>query len=191
MSEIDYRYWTSLDRWQAKEAALLLDGKDPDQHKAVKLTGSDIPAGYENAAKIAKLLSRIDWKGRYGFEAFEVSNSPVFIVKTLSDAGWPVPERLLESISPLLRKLENRFLEEEADRALPTSTAATKERQTMLKLILGLACAGYGIDPSSTRNPKAKEMREDLERVGLPLDDGTIKKYLDEARLLYRKLIAK
>ncbi|WP_250520685.1 hypothetical protein, partial [Caballeronia sp. NCTM1] len=42
---------------------------------------------------------------------------------------------------------------------------------------------------NTPRNLHAKEMRIDLERAGVPLDDATIKKYLDEARRLRKSLI--
>lgn len=60
----------------------------------------------------------------------------------------------------------------------------------MLKMILAFACGGYGMDPDASKNAHAKAMREDCERVGLPLDDGTIKKYLDEAKQLRHELNA-
>lgn len=188
MSEIDYRYWASLDRWQSKEAALLIDGKDPDRHQGVRLNNTDTPEGYENAVKIAKLLSRTDWQQRYGYSPYQVSHNPAFIVKTLVDARWHVPAALLECMAPRLERLNAILAEESDSRHSTNATATTKERNTMLRLILGLACAGYGLDPEGARNPKAKEMREDLERVGIPLDDGTIKKYLDEAKRLHKRV---
>ncbi len=59
----------------------------------------------------------------------------------------------------------------------------------MLKLIIGLAMGGYRMDPDAPRNLHAKEMRIDLERAGVSLDDATIKKYLDEARRLRRSIL--
>lgn len=191
MSKVDYQYWASLDRWQEKEAALLIDGKDPEQHRSIRgLTAKDVPAALAQAAKISKFLARVDWFGRYGVRDYEAKIHPAFIVRAVLDAGWGVPVDLRTAIQPRLDRL-NAFLKANREQdELGNATATTKERQTMLKLILGLACGGYGIDPEEgSRNLKAKEMRADLERFGIGLDDGTIKKYLDEAKRLRRKLL--
>lgn len=205
VKKIDYKYWASLDKWTQKEAALLIDGKDPDEHRSVRLTFTSPPEGYESAARIAKAISRTDWTQRYGSGSYWVSTSPLYIVDALVGAGWSVPEELQNEIAARVRRdpaLQVNDADHNQDaggnRPEPdgepeirsTSSASSRERTTMLKLILGLACGGYGMDPDEPKNKHAKGMREDLERFGMPLDDGTIKKYLDEAREYRRKLIA-
>ncbi|MDR8396975.1 hypothetical protein NE850_11555 [Paraburkholderia sp. USG1] len=187
MSEIDYHYWASLDKWTTTEAALLIDGKDPAQNRGVSLRAKDTLAGFENAAKIAKILERTNWTARYGRSPWEINKHPLYIADAIRSVGLEIPARLWE-------KLRDRHEREtgagEIQKEVNTS-AATKERQTMLKLIIGLACGGYRLDPDATRNMYAKEMRIDLERAGVPLDDETIKKYLDEAKRLRRDLLVR
>lgn len=59
------------------------------------------------------------------------------------------------------------------------------ERNTMLKLIVGMAIDAYGYDPDSKKNPATGNnngsIKAALERVGLSADEKTIIKYLKEA----------
>jgi hypothetical protein len=59
------------------------------------------------------------------------------------------------------------------------------ERQTMLKLIIGMAIDAYKYDPDAKRNPATGNnkcsIKAALERVGLSLTEKTISKYLEEA----------
>lgn len=57
----------------------------------------------------------------------------------------------------------------------------TKERETVLKLILGMAMAGYKFDPKALRNSATTEITTDLERLGLGLDQDTVRNWLKEA----------
>ncbi len=61
------------------------------------------------------------------------------------------------------------------------SSAAARERGSMLKLVAGLVVAAYGAKPVRTRSELPAEIARDLERAGLPLDVDTVRKYLKEA----------
>ena len=57
----------------------------------------------------------------------------------------------------------------------------TKERETLLKMIIGLAVDGYGFDPAAARSPVPKEISDALAARGISLDADTIRKWLREA----------
>lgn len=61
----------------------------------------------------------------------------------------------------------------------------TKERESLLKMVLAMAVAKYGYDPECTRDKacgnKAGSIPSDLESHGLGLHPDTIRKYLREA----------
>ena len=61
------------------------------------------------------------------------------------------------------------------------SGCSAREKESLLKLIIGLAIGGYGYDPKPSRNTKAAEMASDLARAGVPLDADTIRKWLKMA----------
>jgi hypothetical protein len=64
----------------------------------------------------------------------------------------------------------------------------TKERESMLMLIIGMAICFYGYDPKSKRSAVTGELpgsiHADLEKAGISFDVGTIRKYLKEAKEL-------
>ncbi len=56
----------------------------------------------------------------------------------------------------------------------------TREKETLLKLIIGMAAAIYGYEPGK-RFSKAGELKNDLEAKGIFLDSDTIRKWLEKA----------
>lgn len=75
-----------------------------------------------------------------------------------------------------------------ADEALPTNTPParekvlnTSERNTLLKLVIGMAVKGYSHDPAAARSKAPKEIADDLADLGINVTDDTVRKYLKEA----------
>ena len=66
----------------------------------------------------------------------------------------------------------------------PEKPLGPRERDSLLKLVLGMAIRGYGYDPKAGRSGTAREIASDLQVSGLALDDDTIRKYLTEAKEL-------
>lgn len=58
---------------------------------------------------------------------------------------------------------------------------STTERNTMLKLVIGMAMRGYGYDPGAARSDAPKSIADDLEALEISVTDDTIRKYLKEA----------
>lgn len=54
----------------------------------------------------------------------------------------------------------------------------TKEKDTLLKLVIGMAIKGYSHDPSASKNNTAKEIADDLAELGVSVSDDTVRKYL-------------
>ena len=62
-----------------------------------------------------------------------------------------------------------------------------KERESVLKLIIGMAIKGYSYDPNMSRSPTTKEIADDLAKTGLTISEDTVRKWLKEgAELLPR-----
>jgi hypothetical protein len=56
----------------------------------------------------------------------------------------------------------------------------TKERDSLLKLVMGMAVGGYRYDPHQSRNAATKDIQDDIQALGLSMDDGTVLKYLKQ-----------
>jgi hypothetical protein len=66
--------------------------------------------------------------------------------------------------------------------AKPERSLGIKARESLLKLVFGMAISGYAHDPRAGRSPTAKEIASDLALHGMALDEDTVRKYLAEAR---------
>ena len=64
---------------------------------------------------------------------------------------------------------------------LGSSTLSKKERETLLKLVIGMAVKGYSYDPAASKNSATKEIVDDLADLGIGIDPDTVRKYLKEA----------
>lgn len=60
-------------------------------------------------------------------------------------------------------------------------SAGTKERETLLKLVIGMAVKGYNYDPTATKNNAPKEIADDLAALDMSVSDDTVRKYLKQA----------
>lgn len=56
-----------------------------------------------------------------------------------------------------------------------------RERQTLYKMIIGMATDGYGFDPNALRSPFPKELEGILDHLGIAVSDDTIREKLREA----------
>jgi hypothetical protein len=65
--------------------------------------------------------------------------------------------------------------------AAPEKGLSTRERESLLKLIIGMAMAGYRYDPKVARSDKIGEIANDLVSTGVSLDVDTVRKWLKEA----------
>ncbi|MCB1518919.1 MAG: hypothetical protein KDJ19_15060 [Hyphomicrobiaceae bacterium] len=83
-------------------------------------------------------------------------------------------------------RIEREKLMEELQKARtkskPEKILGTKERDSLLKLVIGMAKGGYGFVPDATRSPIAGEIASDLALAGIPLDEDTVRKYLVQAK---------
>jgi hypothetical protein len=64
---------------------------------------------------------------------------------------------------------------------LKGSGLGTRERDSLLKLVLGMAIEQYGFSPNETKSSATAAIVEDLIANGLELSDDTVRKYLKEA----------
>ena len=58
---------------------------------------------------------------------------------------------------------------------------STRERETLLKIILGMAIGGYSYNPTKGRSGTPQEIANDLDLLGIGVSVDTVRKKLDEA----------
>jgi hypothetical protein len=57
----------------------------------------------------------------------------------------------------------------------------TTERNTLLKMVIGMAVKGYSYDPTAAKSTVPKEIEGDLAALGITVTDDTVRKYLKRA----------
>lgn len=98
------------------------------------------------------------------FERFRRARLPggsVFVVRT-----------------PCLNKFVESLDTDKPDKTIPIST---RERDTLLKLLIGMAIDGYDYEPSAAKSPVPKQLQDVLAALRIDVSDDTIRKYLKEA----------
>lgn len=72
-------------------------------------------------------------------------------------------------------------LVEESREGDAKADVSTRERSTLLKLVIGMAMEGYKYSPEAARSGAVTEIAGDLAKHGLDVSDDTVRKYLHEA----------
>jgi len=155
----------------------------------------DFPADLE-AAVLARGIQVADWKSLYDeiSAAFDKTRQE-------RDAALSLADELrarVESLQTNNRQLASGVNEVVAQRGTAQEALArlqsefesaklaakglgARERESLLRLVIGMAVKGYGYDPAQRRSDKLPEIVGDLEKVGVPLDADTVRKWLKEA----------
>lgn len=58
----------------------------------------------------------------------------------------------------------------------------TRERKSLLKILIGIAMEKYAFNPDNQKNSAAKRISDDLYKNGISVSEDTVRKYLDEAK---------
>jgi hypothetical protein len=98
-----------------------------------------------------------------------------------SGLGWQLPTRFPQTLQPAAQQLGNAH--RVTDELNPTAEKglSKRERDTLLKLVIGMAIEGYCYDPTATRNEAPAEISGDLAKLGIEVTDDTVRKWLREA----------
>jgi hypothetical protein len=118
------------------------------------------------------------WQLRDSFEPHEIDRpdgTKKKIPRMYYPAGGLPKDSVLVVRTSALQRLGASLL---ADSERPL---ATTERNTLLKLVLGMALGSYRYDHKAAKSSTTKEIVDDLASNGINIDDGTVRKYLKEA----------
>ena len=77
-----------------------------------------------------------------------------------------------------LQKFEQSLADATPDVNKPLNAS---ERDSLLKLLIGMAVQGYRYNPEAKKSGVVTEIKADLERLGITLDEDTIRNHLKQA----------
>jgi hypothetical protein len=198
MGDIDYRKWARAPYWSAKQCVALATGEDPDRIGVfLVLYHQDLHEKVLEAQRNKELPDRIrpivflEWAREHKIDFPDelekaVSTTEVDIAQLEGRCG-----QLERRHDELLR--DNQRLQYELDRLQAAASRqkavkkavkepSTKERNYLNKLIIGMATGGYGWPPEAERSPVTTDIRKDLKKLELDMDEETILKYLRASR---------
>lgn len=122
--------------------------------------------------KAREQLNKWDWKNRL-FDDVVIEH---FIEKGGELTLKPSRDDVFVVRTSALRDFIDSMVQPIADKPLTTT-----ERNTLLKLVIGMAIKGYCHDPCAAKSSAAQEIANDLAALGIRIDDGTVRKYLKQA----------
>lgn len=187
-----YSYWSKAAYWTAAEANALLIGRNPDvvTDEAV-FHSTDRSATAERYKSLRILINR----------AFDPRGNPT--VKPARCLTWAlevnldVPAELIAAVLPSIPNsqallAENKQLQETIaqleSRATPAAEKPfhTRERESLLKIVLAVAKKKYHFDPAKAKNAAATNIANAVHEFGFRIDEDTVRKFLNEAKALER-----
>lgn len=179
-SEPDFMFWSKLDAWNYRDAALLLCGFDPDHSRGsgIRLDRNEVPQMFVEASKVYRILKNATGLGLNAAHPFAIIGHAL-------KKDLPMPTSLLQAVRERHlreRKHEGREVEDSLSNA-DEGEPLPHTRQFLLRLIYVLAMRGYGFKLDKPYND-AREIVGDAERMGLVLDRSAVARYLREAREL-------
>jgi hypothetical protein len=145
----------------------------------------DIPKGLEDAVEDLG-LQVADWRSLFEQAKKQLEECRAKQLETVDWAKTQIGEasdktqEVIAGYKDLLADRDGVIEELQAKMGQNTDSLGARERESLLKLIIGMAVKGYAHDPKASRSGTAAEISGDLERLGISLHVDTIRKYLQE-----------
>lgn len=156
--------WAKMPSWTAEEAAALTLGLCPQ---------ADIQEWHPPVRRFATIREMIRRACASGdINCDEHGIAPTDYLKWANQYELAMPAELAAEVARIQALVQKR----PKDRPL-----GTRERDTLLKIILGIAVGGYGYDPKQAKSQTITEIHSDFALHGLNLDPETIRRKLKEA----------
>jgi hypothetical protein len=199
-AQADFQYWAKFPLWTLDEAVALTLRKDPRVVTWQKI---------EEYAETSPFAARFDNLRRFVLRAKEAQQllelvSPTNYIAWAKANNVTVPPELEASVQAFSGTAPDwRALYEEAKLKLASvadelerlkaadKPLSEKEKNTFYKMLLGMAVAIYGYDPRAPKGPTAKEIADELARVGIPINVDTVRKWLQKAANEFGDLVPK
>lgn len=173
-------YWKQKRRLTRDEIAALAAGINPFVWKDDKRLGCSPQVSASKAELIQEILTIIEHRGEPHLTILATAE---YWQQFFKENGLPFPATLVVAPPPAAT---NTTVREHIARP---EEAVQRERNTLLKIVLGMARDAYGYDPSAGKKNPATGKGPDsihaaLLRFGLEVSDDSIRKYLREAEEL-------
>lgn len=196
LAKPDYDHWCNMARWEWKDAAALSVGLEPrnlsDEIVDAKEFSPALRTKYRNRLHLVEnhvQAGRIDhYSAPSEFLSWAKSNGvsyPKELEETVEASGGLIADWRLQCEKLVAENAALKLQIENLSNAKPVSLASeclrSGERSSLLKMVRGMAREKYAYDPSSKRSNAALQIKSDVEKQGLKIDEDTVRKWLKKA----------
>ncbi len=125
-------------------------------------------------------LDRESWKGQFNWDTASLHYSDAKGV-WYECTDIIVNTNELLKCEPISKKIETK---NDLSKSQPKSLDKPlhlKEKETLLKMVIGMAIDGYGYDPTASRSPIPALISDILAEQGMSLDVDTVRRWLKQA----------
>lgn len=195
-----YEYYAKAAYWTLDEGVALILARDPKHLNCEQIKRfAQKPEIAENFLRLRELAQRASL-----MHHLAKHNTPGFFLAWARRCDLPTPDELaaaVEKFGGVIADWKSAYDQKEAEtvelcekvsalearlsqpsKPPQEKSLSARERDSLLKMILGIAMEQYSHDPYASRTKTAKDIAEDMELHGLTMDQDTIRKYLAEAR---------
>ena len=109
-------------------------------------------------------------------------DAPINFINVARQYGIIFPDELADFIAQRATNEAEAAIETTELPSNETSSGKTRERDSLLKLVIGMAIKKYHYKPELGKNSATTNIANDLEELGIGLDQDTVRKYLNEAK---------
>jgi hypothetical protein len=194
----DFDYWSKMGYWTLGEAVALTLGRSPEKLNPERLKRQTPPFKFaleydrrmelvERADAVGLLAERcrpeqfLAWAKRVEL-SYPLELEVILSRKAGPTVDWKARyETEAATLAACKAELEQVRALLAAKDAKPLGQ---RERESLLKLVIGVVIDAYGYDPHASRSPVTREISDILARRGIALDEDTVRKYLQEAKEL-------
>lgn len=176
-ADADFDFWSKAAYWTLDEAVALSLGKDPK-----KVKWDDIKSLIDRSPFIQGYGKRRDLANRAKTAGqIKEPTPPSAFVEWSQENDLSFPQQLAEKVKARMKKTDATVPTPSAPAKPKANELKTREKDTLLKLVIGMAVAGYRYDPKATKNQAVTDITDDLAKLGLSLDADTVRRWLKEA----------
>ncbi len=181
---VDFRFWAELPCWTAGEAVALSLGRSPNVVNEASFTAA-------KRTQYPKLADEFFHRAEFVNRAVSVGDLSSNIPPR-SFVDWAGKKELVIH-DELLSHVVDPAIDRPNDLMDSSDLLQERERDSLLKLILGMSVDRYGYRVGEKRNSatgdKGNSIAARLESLGIRLDSDTIRKYLKEAEDRFGDLV--
>jgi hypothetical protein len=167
----DFSYWAEMPYWTRSEAAILTLGWDPLIFSGVTIADPATTPWFHSLERMRLRIERADFPPSTDRDRVQ----PIDYLHWAHRSGIEVPRELADAVSVKVA------VSPKAERANSEAELSETAKRSVLKMVAGMAVNAYGFNPRAPRNTATKQIADDVRKLGLSIDEDTVRKWLSES----------